>query len=263
MDQDTPGVTPADSPAAEPEIQGQLPPDRPPQNVVAEFNRKFGSLSQKLDTVMAWIAAQGQAQPPPPTPGGQSYEDELYTRATNGDRAAFEEYMARQTDRRVQVHQQAQQHEGMIQAQINAIAAKYPVIADPGHPLRQHADLAYNLLVQRGYPQSKATVLEAMKTAITDRPDLVADLHTQGAQAREHARRSAASTAQSGQTRVTHQQSASPSTAKIRVTPEEAALAQRMNIKDPAGAKARFLERMEQGRSALGAVSSAVRQEDF
>ena len=93
-----------------------------------------------------------------------------------------------------------------------------------------------------------------MKTAIADRPDLVAELHTQGARAREGARR--VSAGNSGVTGATVRQDEPTQAGTIRVSPEQAAIAKRMNIKDPAKAIQNFIKRQETGESRFGAVAS-------
>ena len=113
---------------------------------------------------------------------------------------------------------------------------------------------ALDLLTQRGYPASQATYLEAVKTAIADRPDIVAELYTQGARAREGARR--VSAGNSGVTGATVRQDDPQQAGTIRVTPEQAAIAKRMNIKDPAKALQNFVKRQETGESRFGAVAN-------
>lgn len=118
------------------------------------------------------------------------------------------------------------------------------------------------LLLRRGYQPSNATYLEAVKTAIADRPDLVAEMHTQGARAREGARR--VSAGNTGVTGATYRQDDPAQTqSRIRVTPEQSAIAKRMNIKDPGKAIENFIKRQETGESRFGAVASFVPQGEF
>lgn len=242
--------------------------DRPDKNWIAEFKRKQERTQQQLDAVLQYIATQAatprvSAASPAASPAQLSDED-LWNAAQAGDRHAFELYQQRIADRRIAEQLTAQNRAQIVTGQLNALVARYPVLRDPSHPLTQHTNQAYTLLVQQGYPAGQATLLEAAKTAIADRPDLVAELHTQGQQAREQSRRTATSQAQTGVTGATYRQDPTPTRdQKTRVLPQEAQLAARMGIKDPKKAKERFLQRQQEGRSNLGAVAGFVNSEDF
>ena len=254
-------VKPDSSPGASdsPAVSGaQVPHDRPVENVMAEFNRKYARQQQQLEAVIQWIATQQQVPTPIVTQAnGELTDEDLWRQAQQGDRKAFEMYQERIADRRLEKKSTIQTRAQMVQAQLQIIGQRYPVLADPQHPLSQTAQMAYHLLTQNGYPPGPETQLEALKTAITDRPDLIAELQSQNTRVQDATRQSATRTAQSGVMGSTVRQSA-PQTGKppaTRVSEAERALAQRMNISDPAKAKERFLKRQEEGKSKLGAVA--------
>jgi len=152
---------------------------------------------------------------------------------------------------------------------------KYPVLNDGNHELTKLAQEAYQTMVRNGEPANAKTLLDAAKTAIADRPDLVSNLYVQGSQARESARRNASQSAQSGQMGASTRYDAPRRNDAVTVKPGEAALARRMlqqskhhpEEKTPEqrakGAKERFLARQNSGESKLGAVSGFVNGEDF
>lgn len=246
--------------------------DRPVQNIVAEFNRKLGKtqddLNRKIDAVLQYLAS-AQQQPTRPTPSqgqGELTDEQLWTLAQQGDRMAFEEYQGRIADRRVQQRMTADKSQTMVVSQLNSLVSKYPVLKDATHPLTQHAHQAYALLTQNGYPANQATLLEAAKTAIADRPDLVSEIYSQSGQAREQVRQTAATRAQAGVMGAQHRRDAtSPANQgpQVKVSPGSVELAKRMGIKDPKAAKERFLKRQETGQSSFGSVAAFVREEDL
>lgn len=230
---------------------------RGPEYVSAgEFGRRMGKLETRLETMLQYIAAQ-QAQARPQAPQQQSVgvptDEELWSRAQAGDRDAFVEHQRRISAREYDARQQTTGRQTLVESQIQALAQRYPALNDSSHPLAQKAQTAYQLLVQAGYPATRATLLDAAKTAIADSPDLVADIYSQGAQAREHARQSGVRTAQSGVTGATYRQEPAPRReGQVRDTSgPEADLARRMGIKDPKGAKERFLKRQQAGQSTI------------
>lgn len=286
--EDEKDVTAESSPA--PETPDAAPvtaaDDRPLKNLTAEFNRKMtkverqqAEVAQRLDAIAQLMIQNQQARPqftPPAAAQAPDDEETLWARAQQGDRLAFDEYMARKARREVQQERTTTSRASMVSGQMNALVQKYPVFNDGSHPLTQTARQAYTLLVQSGYPANQETLLEAAKTAIADRPDLVSELYAQGAQAREGARRSATQTAHSGQTGGSLRRD-EPRTQPNAVTvkPGEVSLARRMlagsnrhpEEKTPEqrakGAKERFLARQQSGESKLGAVSGFVNEGDF
>lgn len=244
-----------------------LPADRPQQNVMGEFNRKFGALEQKINQLTGYLAEkeaaaqQPAAQPAPKGSMAAMSDDELWELAKSGNKEAFDAHQERKASSVYSRMRGQEQHDGLVEGQIGILQGKYPVLSNPQHPLTQTATTAYSLLTRRGYPANQATYLEAVKTAIADRPDLVAEMHTQGARAREGARR--VSAGNSGVTGTTVRQDEPTQEGKVRVTPEQSAIARRMNIKDPSGAIQRFIKRQESGESRFGAVANSIQQEGF
>ena len=250
-------VGPAASSPAEGVTAASPPAGRTLENVVAEMHRRDTDRQKQLDSVLAWIGSQGAMRQAPaqatPQPSQEPSDDDLWALAQQGDRQAFETYQRRIARREIGQQYGQQTRANLVQAQLNTLVTKYPVLRDMAHPLTQTVQQAYALLVQAGYPAGPDTLLEATKTAIADRADLVAELYNQGSQTREQTRQSTSTRAQSGVTGSTVRQS-SPTTPPARMSTDEAQLASRMGIKDPKGAKARFLKRQESGQSNLGAV---------
>ncbi len=252
-------------------------PDRPVQNIVGEFNRKLGKIQerfeqarnedkQKLDAILQYLASaqQATAARQPAQGQGEVTDENLWTLAQQGDRAAFEEYQRRIAQREYQTKSQAERRQAMITQQLNSLVTKYPVLRDSNHPLTQHAHQAYQLLVQNGDPANQATLLEAAKIAIADRPDLVSEIFSQTSQNREQVRQTASQRAQTGVMGTSHRRADSPPQGKpVQVSEKSADLAKRMGIKDPKGAKERFLKRQETGQSGFGNVAAFVREEDI
>lgn len=223
-------------------VQGD---DRPVQNVVAEFNRKFGKLQQQMETLMQIVATQ-QGAPKTATPGkADPTDDELWSLAQQGDRSAFELYMRRIAEQSGQSQVRALEKQRTVESQLAILATRYPVFNDAAHPLTQQANSVYAMLVAQGEPAGRTTLLEAIKTAIADRPDLVAEIHQRTAPASLRRDR-----AQAGVTGTTVREE--PVTTKQRaLTANQAALAQRMGVKDPSKAMERFQRRQDAGQSSV------------
>ena len=245
------------SPTTESGVTAESPTaGRTLENLAAEMHRRDEARQKQLDSVLAWIGSQGAQQRPQPQAAPQSQEpsdDDLWALAQQGDRQAFETYQRRIARREVQQASGAQNRTNLVSAQLNALVNRYTVLRDPSHPLTQTVQQAYALLVNAGYAQGPETLLEATKTAIADRPDLITEIYSQAPQAREQTRQSASTRAQSGVTGSTVRQGSAPAP-QARITSEEARLAERMGVKDPKASKARFLKRQESGQSNLGAV---------
>ena len=274
MSDNTPVVTSSDSATetpVEPETGAAAPssaetgePDRPWQNVVGEMTRKFGRLERQLE-----VLAQRLSEPPaPPRAGGTRTElsdDDLWKLAQQGERDAFELYMQRIAARTGQVQSAGDRLERFVDGQLSTLGQKYPMLSDTSHPLTQTVQLAYQLLLGQGYPANKATMLEAIKTGIADRPDLVAEIHGGRSRGTEAVRHSAATAAQAGQTPPAPRSAPAPArTGNVRpLTEKERELANRMGVKDPQKAKEAFLQRQKEGKSALGAVAGFIKEEDL
>lgn len=270
---EVPGVNAADSPTEgmqvqEPDVNAQSSSaqavnadsatDRPEQNWQREFQRKVDRQQQQLDQVLAYLVA-GQQQTQRTEPKGPVTDEELWAQAQQGDRVAFEEYQRRIAAKVVAQDAQVTRRQQMVRGQLQALVAKYPVLQNPAHPLAQTMNQAYQLLLGAGYAPGEETLVEAAKTAIADRPDLVAEHYTQSSQAREQVRQDSTRRAQSGamggtiRTAPRANANAVPS-----VSEAEQSLAQRMGVKDPAGAMKRFRERQAKGQSSFGAVAAFI-----
>lgn len=249
---DEQGVTQEVSPTSD--TAGYVTADRPVQNLAGEFNRKFGALSAKVDQLTNLMVAQAQANQPAAQPSGDlrsMSDDQLWDEAAKGDKNAFTLHQQRLAAKTYAQMRGVESEHQMIEGQIAAIGSKYPVLRDPNHPLTQHTNAAYQLYLKRGRPAGNATWLEAAKTAITDRPDLVSDLHSQTARASETSRRQG----MVRQTGAAHRDQPVSESVNFRTSKEDLALANRMGVRDPDGAKRRFLERQRDGRSSFGLVA--------
>jgi len=224
------------------------------------MNRRFGKMQSQMDLMMQMVAAQ---QAPQATAKPASRE-ELWALAQQGDQAAFELYMEQIADKRTNARLNEMQHTQAVTGQIGVLVQRYPAFNDPSHPLNQAYQSNYNLLVQNGYPANRATQLDAMKTAIADRPDLVVAMHQGGQRAGEASRASASQRARAGQTGVSGQDGSSQRRAPSPViTAGQKDLAKRMNVKDPAKAIERFRERQESKVSNLGAVANSIPEDSL
>ena len=236
-------------------------PERPLENIRGEFERKFNKLQEQQTQMLQYLATLGRQPAPAPIKGDVS-DDDLWQLAQGGDRQAFELWTERKADKRIEQRLAGNNQQQMVENQMRALMGKYPMLNDPSNALTQTAHQAYQLLVQNGYPANRATLLDAVKTAIAERPDIVSDTYTQSARAADQQRQSATRVAQSGQTGASHR-APTINKDKLKITAEEEALARRMGVKDPLGAKKRFLERNEKGISQLGAVGALVDQDGF
>lgn len=263
------GVTDDASPASE--VQTEVPtapaavtaetgrPERPVENIKAEFDRKLARTQQQLDQVLAYLANQQQVRQPS-QPRAEVTEDDLWALAQQGDRNAFDEYMDRKAQRRVSQSLTANARVQQTQKQIDTLMQKFPMFRDPSNALTQTAQQF--LTLYGGNINDPDAVLKAMLSAVAERDDIVAEHRGQTSRASEQQRRSAGQVAQSGQTGASHR-AAPVNTSKLKWTKEEEELAKRMGVKDGLGAKKRFLERNASGQSTLGAVASMVNLEDF
>ena len=257
--------------AETPAVTGETRPQRTIDNVYGEFNRKFGRIETMVENMaQVMLALQQNSQPAvkSPAPGnqGQRSMEELYQAAASGDRAAYDEYHTRLAAQQYEQRSLQDRKAQMVTTQLNTLVGKYPVLRDANHPLTQAAHQAYAIMTQNGYPADTSTLLEAAKTAIADRPDLVSEIYAQPAQNREQVRQTATLRAQTGVMGGSVRQDSTPPAGASNVkplTPAEIALARRMGVKDPLGAKERFLKRQEMGQSSLGSVSAFVNDKDF
>ena len=229
-------------------------------------------MDERLEQMLQVIAAQQHAQQQRAPQHASSFsqpanaKEDLWARAQQGDREAFEEYQRIIAREEYIKEQRNLGQKNYTEVQLTELSKLYPQLNDSSHPLTQKAQLAYQLLVNSGKPADRATLLEAAKTAIADSPQLIAELYSQGNRAREQARTSGVRSAHSGMTGTTYRQDPPRTTqgqTSRPVSTDEAALAGRMlpyNPKRPdektpeqraQGAKKRFLERQQAGLSQV------------
>lgn len=254
------GETPEQTAAAVNAEQGAAPGNaeqeaRQPEYVTAgEFKRRFGRLEDQLNTAIQYMAVARQpAQQAPQQRSAAPTDEELWSQAQQGDRLAFEEYQGRIAERKIAQARAAQTGNELVTGRLNALRAKYPVLDDGSHPLTQVMNSNLQSLLAAGYPRNQATLLEAANMAITDRPDLVSDLYSQGARANEHSRQSATRSAQSGMTTGSPRQEPIRQGNVRELSDKEMDLARRMGLtpEKAKGAKERFLKRQQQGLSTI------------
>ncbi len=265
-------VTAESSPAPDPTSPDPTPSasqveepvgDRPARNILGEVDRKFGSRFNQIEQTQAQILALLQQQNQPAQPARQpgtleDYTDnqllELHNAGHTNATLELQRRISRQEATRVV--QQGQQVNASIQ-QRNALYQRYPVFADNSHPLTQYAVRAKNLLVSRGADaQNAETDVQAMMLAVTDNPQIIAQLH--GNQD-EPQRRSTVNQATTLDGATSRRANSRPNTPQL--SPREAELAKRYQVKDPARAKANFQKRQDSGQSSLGMVSAFLREE--
>lgn len=242
-------------------VNAASPTDRPVENWQREFQRKQAETANQLRAVMEYLVSRDQAPPAPKQ--GPVTDEELWAQAQQGDQAAFREWNARETQRQIAQRETIAKQNALVQGQLTALVNKYPMLNNAQHPLAQTMNQAYQLLLGHGYQPGPATLLEAAKTAIADRPDLVAEHYTQGIQAREQLRQDTTRRASSGTMGGSYRQEPRAAQNTPKVSPQAQDLAQRMGIKDPEGAMKRFRDRQAKGQSSFGSVAAFIPEEDI
>lgn len=242
--------------------------NRPLQNVRAEFDRKLGRLEQTLeqrlgtltDAVNRLAVPPNSAVAPVSAPSGvKEYTDEeLLEEMAQGSKQATKMYTERIADRRAQMTAMAQEAQRIITSQINMLGTKYPQLRDPKHPLAQAVTFARTSLISAGWPNNAATFLEAIKTTLIDRDDLVAEIRSSTTRAKDTSRGFAALRSSAAGTPPAPR----PPTPKNPVVPplsaKEKAIAARMGVKDPVKAKERLYKRHEEGRSSVSPTVAMI-----
>jgi hypothetical protein len=251
-------VDPDPEPTAAPGVTGgegdQVVGDRPLKNVQAEFNRKFSRIEDQMAQVLAALQARNQPAPTPPTNSWDQYSDEQLAELERaGSTDAGRVLTQRVAGREVQTRMAAQSRQQIIQGQLNVLFQRHPYLRDNSHPLTQAAMQAKGLLVQMGYSVGDpATDLEAIKTAIADRPDLAVGQAASAAPARP----------QQGIDGATTRRPQSRSQSAPALSEKELAIAKRMGIADPAKAKARFDDNQKKGRSGVSPTLAVLLREE-
>ena len=270
---DEPDVTADPSPALE--DPSQTPPassgvtevvepvieDRPLKNLQAEFNRKLSRVEQQYDQLATMLqqALQPKAPAPPANALDQYSNEQLAQLAQAGSAEAQQELTKRLVQVQVQAATVQQQRAQATQTMHANLYARYRQLSDPTHPLTQYAMQVKSQLLRQGYPNNTDTDVEAIKIAIVDNAGNPAVIG--GPQMIEEPTRRAGVQAQTqfdGGTTRRHAPAVSPG--KPKLNEKELALARKMGVRDPEGAKARFEKRQAEGRSNVGAVGLHVRE---
>jgi hypothetical protein len=238
--------------------------DRPLRNVMAEWSRKFEQQSRLISDLASLITAQQQPAARAPMPyaepsGATITDDQLLQAAQQGNVQAGLE-LNRRVSERVSAQQLGyyQRNQAVSQA-IQTLAARHTAFNDPTSDLYNAAMRERHILVSAGaHPQSAETTLEAMKLAIVNAPHLAAG--TQPA-TDNRARTSAVSSHNVPESSAgARRGGARP--AATATDPRVAALAQRMGVKDVAGAMKRQGERNAAGKSAVTPMIATILREE-
>ena len=222
-------------------LETAAPTQQAPQYVTYDqFKGLESALSQVAQALM-----QRPAQPVPQTTQEVS-DQELYTLATQGNQEAFRLLQERQADRVVTKRLTESERRGRTEAQLRELYAKYPELSQSGHVMNTRLGAFYQALTRMGDPESQETHLQAALRAVAESRDVITQRPTQPAR-----NVAAGQIAPQGQ-----RPAATP--ALPTVTAEEVALAQKMGIKDPAKAKAKFWERNQKGQSRVSPTIAAA-----
>lgn len=238
-----------------------FPADRPVENVLAEWNRKFQGLEERLGQVVGILVQQqqgGQAQA-----ANAGYTDEqLYQLAAAGNTAAMQQLDQRREQRLTQTWQQQQHAQQTLALSLQQMLQRYPIFTDNTHPLTQAATAYKQRLIAAGAQDGPATILEAMRQAIIDHPELV----PRASETPELQRRVGAQAAAMVDGGQMNRRPPAPEPKKKapQLTPELWKLAQRYGYTDKAKAQKaleNFERRQESGQSRLGLVGTFLREE--
>lgn len=242
--------------------------NRPLQNVRAEFDRKLGRLEQTLeqrfgtltDAVNRLAVPPASAVAPVNAPSGaKEYTDEeLLEEMSQGSKQATKMYTERVAARQAQMTAMANEAQRIIAQQINMLGGKYPQLRDPKHPLAQAVAFARTSLISAGWPNNAATFLEAIKTTLIDRDDLVAEIRSSTTRAKDTSRGFAAFRSSAAGTPPAPKATIPVKSAATTLSPKERAVAARMGVKDPAKSKERFYKRHEEGQSSVSPTVAMI-----
>lgn len=260
-----PSATPADpdpqlpdDPAA-PGVTGEvvdpdtLVGDRPARNIIAELDRKVES---RFNTLRAEIlsALGSVSRPAAPVSTSRDYSDEeLAQLAAAGDARALDTLTDRKAARQSAQHVNALSQAQQEQAALATLLSRFPVLRDDTHPLTRYATNVKLALMRGGAAESAALIVESIKTAIADNPDLAASAMSRPAASRPSVPAAVAAAPAPRRT---------PSPAKkAELTDAQWALAKRYGYKTREAA-AQAIERTEQrrasGASSLGAIGLMI-----
>jgi hypothetical protein len=237
--------------------------DRPLKNYIAELERKAAQREERLK--MELLAAISAAQRPqaPAQPQSREYSDEeLSQLAAAGDARALQMLTDRQAARHAAQQTSAYSQQQADLAQLNALMGRYPVLRDGSHSLTQYATQVKLALLARGAQDTAATVIEAIKTAIADNPDLAAQSAVRMTSPSVPRATAPVAGAAAPAPRRTPQSPARPA---ATLSDKEWEVAKRMGYstrEQAAKAKENFQRRQTSGQSRLGAVGAMIREEN-
>lgn len=240
MPEDTPTPPEVDVAPTEPVAQAAPPADTP-----TRFD--FDRLERMLTDVVSRLPASQGA----PKSVDEVSDDELYRLATNGNQAAFQQWTQRQAERVVTTRLKQSDRDRMTVDQLKAIYTKYPELSQSGHALNTRLGAFYAALQQMGEPATQETHLQAALRAVAESRDVIGSRPVAPARAPA-----------TGQQPAQHRQPTSGA-AGPPISPAEADLAQKMGVKDPAKAMAKFWERNGSGRSRVSPnIAAALNMEN-
>jgi hypothetical protein len=235
--------------------------DRPWQNIKAEFDRKLSKVERQIAEQTQYLSAilATQRQAPPASDATRAYTDqELTTLWRQGSDEAGQELINRRVSGAVTQAQTIQAQAQTVQAQVQALYRRYP-FGEVQHPLTQAALRAKQVLVSQGYnPQALTTDLEAMKLAIADNPEIVADIVKTPARVAEGVRRDSTVDVDGNRPRRQRPTGSQPAP----LSEKQRDLARRMGTKDPDKVMQRFEARNASGRSAVSPMIAMMMKED-
>ena len=233
--------------------------ERPWQNIKAEFDRKMTKIERQMAEQSQYLAALVASRPAPAAQAtDRAYTDqELTTLWQQGSVEAGQELITRKVQREVAQAQAVQTQAQSIQAQVQALYRRYP-FGESQHPLTQAALRAKQVLVGAGYnAQALSTDLEAMKLAIADNPEMVAEIVKAPARVAEDSRRSSRVDVDGNRPRRDRPAADKPAP----LTEKERERAIRMGVKDPDKVMERFEKRNASGRSAVSPMIAMMLKE--
>lgn len=247
---------------------------RPLHNLKSEFDRKLekmegrfstfeSSLAEMMNVLATTLQARGKTPPGATDPETREYSDtELMELWQSGSKEAGDLLIDRKVDRKRATDRSADAASSYVTTQLRALYTKYPVLKDPTHPLTKAALATRSALVAAGVPATMAADLEAIKTAIADHPEIAAQVVQPPSEVLEESRREAADRVAGGGFGVSSRRGTEGGgKKKAALTKEQIALAQRMGVKDPTGARERMAKRSEAGKSGVSPILLSLLEE--
>lgn len=228
--------------------------DRPEKNIKAEFDRKYEKLAERMDELVTLVSTKLSSAPAEPAarPTGKTYTDEeLHQLWQQGYQEAGDMLIERKMERRLAAERAEGQKDALVNNQLTILFQKYPMLYDPSHSLTKVALLAKKALIGNGRSDNRQTELEAILLAIADNPSLAST-------SREEPEYTAPASVPSN----TPRRAAAPRTKEPTPDSRSLAVANRMGVKDPAGARKRFYERNAKGSSSVSPLVAQIIEEE-